>query len=183
MKALKLMLNFDKLKEKGEYEVEKEILKDKNGNILCEELETVTVIGYNVRGLERNFIFKAEGPRWFELPYKDVIDQILLRHLKEIAYERIDYLNNLQDYYQAIEEDDDDEYEHLIDERNCLEDIVPQIHKKIKVETKGDEAHLLISDFDYHYIIKEFLSCDFENFCKKQYNLKIFIDKVLKINI
>ena len=183
MKALKLILNFEKLREKGGYQIEKENLKDKCGNVLCEELETVTVIGYNVRGLERNFIFKAEGPRWFELPFKDVIDQILLKHLKEIAYERIEYLNNLQEYYQAIEEDDDEEYEEIINERNCLEDIISQMHKKIKVKIKNNEAHFLITDFDYHYAVKEFLSYEFENFCKKQYCLKVFIDKVLKINI
>lgn len=183
MKSLKLTLDFKKLKEKGNYQIEKETLKDKHGNRLCEEFESITVIGYNVRNLNRFFIFKAEGPRWFELPYEDIIDQILIRHLKEIAYERIEYLNNLQEYYQAIEEDDDEEYEEIVNERNCLEDIISQMHKKIKVEIKNNEAHFLITDFDYHYAIKEFLSCDFENFCKRQYCLKVFIDKVLKINI
>ena len=180
MKSLRLTLNFKKLKEKG-YQIEKEILKDKKGNYICEEFETTKVIGHNVRGLNRNFIFKIEKikeeAKWFELPYEDIIDQVLIRQVQEIIYERIEYLNNLQEYYQTIEEDDDEEYGEIVNERNVLEEIVSHLHNLVKIEFKEKEVHFIACDCETYYILEEFLSYDISDLCKKEYCLIAFIDK------
>lgn len=180
MKSLKLTLNFKKLKEKG-YQIEKETLKDKNGNYICEEFEIAKVIGHNVRGLNRNFIFKIEKikeeTRWFELPYEDIIDQILIRQVQEIIYERIEYLNNLQEYYQTIEEDDDEEYGEIVNERNVLEDVVSHLYNLVKIEFKEKEVHFIAYDYETYYVLEEFLSYDISDLCKKEYCLTAFIDK------
>ena len=184
MKSLKLMLDFERLKKKG-YQIEEEVIKDKAGNYICEKFETVKVVGHNVRDLNRNFIFKADEtigkePRWFELPYEDVIDQILIRQVQEIGYERIEYLNNLQEYYQVIEEDDDEEYDEIINERGVLEDTIPKLYKLIEVEVKEREVHFITYACDYYntyHVLTEFLSCEIENFCEKEYWLTAFIDK------
>ena len=181
MKSLKLMLDFERLKKKG-YQIEEEVIKDKTGNYICEKFETVKVIGHNVRGINRNFIFKADEtigkePRWFELPYEDVIDQILIRQVQEIGYERIEYLNNLQEYYQTIEEDDDEEYGEIVNERNVLEEIVSHLYNLVKIEFKEKEVHFIACDYETYYILEEFLSYDISDLCKKEYCLIAFIDK------
>lgn len=159
-------------------------LIDKFDNRMCKEESEVRLIGQNIRGFNKYFIFKykEEGtPHWFELLFADVIDQVLAKNIYDAINERIDTLNELQQYYQEIGEDDDEEYEELINERNTLEEIIYYFKDFIKIRIKDRQVEFLAMEechgYNAYELLDYYLRIIIEEQCEK-YNLQ---SKILKI--